>query len=374
MDKCVRCGADLPEGAKFCPACGRKQQRDSRRRNRGNGTGTAYQMPNKTWKAVVTLGYELDPEHHRKRRITRSKSGFRTKTEALEYLPELRKVESVPEEITFKALYDRWLPLHENKVSHSTMLCYQAAMNYYKPIWYAKMSEIKTAAMQECLDACGKGKRTQQNMKALGTLLFRYAAKNDIVKKDYATLLDVGGGTQEPREPFTEAELATMWKKQSKVRGLDLVLILCYTGFRLEEFLQLKGADLHKETTDGEDWWYFVGGEKTEAGRDRLVAISPKILPLVLPYRKPGYLFSLDGKKVSAAKFRADTYYPALEAAGLPRRVPHCCRHTYATLMKKVDNVSDRDKMQSIGHTSMSMTNHYTHADKKSQKRLAEAL
>lgn len=129
MDKCVRCGADLPEGAKFCPACGRKQQRDSRRRNRGNGTGTAYQMPNKTWKAVVTLGYELDPDHHRKRRITRSKGGFRTKTEALEYLPELRKVESVPEEITFKALYDRWLPLHENKVSHSTMLCYQAAMN-----------------------------------------------------------------------------------------------------------------------------------------------------------------------------------------------------------------------------------------------------
>jgi integrase len=67
-------------------------------------------------------------------------------------------------------------------------------------------------------------------------------------------------------------------------------------------------------------------------------------------------------------------YYPALEAAGLPKRVPHCCRHTYATLMKNVEGVSDKDKMASIGHTSMSMTNKYTHADKKSQKKLAEAL
>ena len=370
--KCIRCNTDLPDGAVFCPACGRKQTRDVRRRTRGNGTGTAFRLPNGTWRAVITVGYEI--EGKKKRRITRSRSGFKTKKEALDFLPELRKIEHVPEDITFKQLYDKWKPLHEDKVAHSTMLCYQAAMTYYKPIWYAKMSEIKTAAMQKCLDTCGKGKRTQQNMKALGTLLYRYASKNDIVEKDYAKLLDVGGATQGPREPFTDDELQTMWKKHSKVPGLDLVLILCYTGFRLEEFLQLKGADLHKETTDGETWWYFVGGEKTEAGRNRLVAISPKILPLILPYRKPGYLFSSDGKRVSAAKFRAETYYPALEAAGLPRRVPHCCRHTYATLMKKVDGVSAADKMQSIGHASMTMTNHYTHADKKSQKRLAEGL
>lgn len=369
---CIRCGADLPDGAAYCPACGRKQTRDARRRSRGNGTGTVYQLPNKTWKAVITIGYEI--QDGKKKRITRSKSGFRTKKDALEYIPELRKVEHVPEEITFKALYDRWFPLHESKVSHSTMLCYQAAMKYYKPIWYAKMSDLKTAALQECLDTCGQGKRTQQNMKALGTLLYRYAAKNDIVKKDYATLLDVGGETQGPREPFTEDELNIMWKKYKKIPNLDLVLILCYTGFRLEELLQLTGKDLHKEVTDGQEWWYFIGGEKTEAGKNRMVAVSPKILPLVLPYRKPGYLFSPDGKKLSAAKFRNDIYYPALEAAGLPKKVPHSCRHTYATLMKNVDGVSDRDKMQSIGHTSMTMTNHYTHADKASQKRLAEGL
>ena len=372
--KCIKCSADLPEGAAFCFVCGRKQTRDFHRRFRGNGTGTVYQLPNKTWKAVVTLGYEIDPDTMKVRRITRSRSGFRTKSEAVEFLPELKRMESVPEDITFKGLYDRWKPIHETKVSHATMLCYQAAMTYYKPIWYAKMSEIRTAAMQKCLDNCGKGKRTQQNMKALGTLLYRYAAKNDIVKKDYASLLDVGGATQGPREPFTDDELETMWSKYKEIQNLDLVLILCYTGFRLEELLQLQGKDLHKEITDGQEWWYFTGGEKTEAGRNRMVAVSPKILPLVLPYRKPGYLFSEDGKRISSKKFREEIYYPALEAAGLPRKVPHCCRHTYATLMKKVDGVSDRDKMQSIGHASMTMTNHYTHADKLSQKRLAEGL
>ena len=83
------------------------------------------------------------------------------------------------------------------------------------------------------------------------------------------------------------------WTPLPEVPDLDQVLILCYTGFRLDEFLSLKGADLHKEITDGQEWWYFVGGEKTEAGKNRLVALSPKIVPLVLPYRKVGYLFHL---------------------------------------------------------------------------------
>jgi integrase len=332
-------------------------------------------MSNKTWKAEVTLGYSVNEKTKKAKRITRAKGGFKTKKEALEYLPQLKaQPVQVPKDITFSQLYEKWLPAHEGKVGKSTMNCYKAAYKYYKPIWHVKMSELKTAGLQECLNSCGQGKRTQQNMKALGTMLYRYAAKDDLVTKNYAELLDVGGGTQEPREPFTEEELDIMWSKYPEVPNLDLVLILCYTGFRLEELLSLTDQDLHQETTDGETWWYFIGGEKTEAGKNRLVAISPRILPLVLNYQKTGYLFSENGKKVSAKKFREEMYYPALEAAGLPKRVPHCCRHTYATLMKNVEGVSDKDKMASIGHTSMSMTNKYTHADKKSQKKLAEAL
>lgn len=305
----------------------------------------------------------------------RKKRGFKTRKEAYEYLPTLAAIPAtMAKDLTFTQLYEKWLPVHEADVNPSTMNCYKAAYKHFEPIWFVRMSELRTEQMQECLDGCGKGKRTQENMKALATMLYSYADEHDLVTKNYAQFLRPGGGQQEPREPFTDAELQTMFAKVGEVPNLDMVLILCYTGFRLDEFLSLTGESLHHEIEpDGSEWYYFVGGEKTEAGRDRVVAISPKILPYVLARYQTGTMFP-GGKKVKATTFRNNFYYPALEAAGLPKRVPHCCRHTYATLMKNVETVSETDKLASIGHKSMDVTKKYTHADLQSQRRLAESL
>lgn len=153
---------------------------------------------------------------------------------------------------------------------------------------------------------------------------------------------------------------------------IELVLILCYTGFRLEEFLQLRDTDLHyDEIVKG---YYFIGGEKAEAGISRIVAVSPKILPYVQSWLKPGYIFSEDGsRKVQQKEFRNEWYYPALDAAGIRRLVPHCCRHTFATLMKEVD-APDADKAAMIGHTKIDMTYKYTHTDVKSSSNIAQKI
>ena len=35
---CIKCGKELPAGAAFCPACGKKQQKPKRKtKSRGNG-------------------------------------------------------------------------------------------------------------------------------------------------------------------------------------------------------------------------------------------------------------------------------------------------------------------------------------------------
>lgn len=341
-------------------------------KSRGNSTGSVYKLPNGTWCAAVTLGYQEMPDGSRKRR-TRKKSGFKTKREAQEYIPQLRVTPAgVNPDITFQRLYTEWSTYHSQTVSHATMNCYAAAYQYFKPVWFAKMRDLKTAALQTCLDACPKGKRTQENMKALGTMLYRYAMRDDVVTKNYAELLRVGGEKQQTREPFTSDELEKMRKAVGTVPKVELVLILCYTGFRLEEFLQLRDEDLHyDEIIQG---YYFVGGEKTDAGTDRIVAISPKILPYVQAWLKPGYIFSDDGtRKLQQKKFRNDWYYPALEAAGVRRLVPHCCRHTFATLMKEVD-APDSDKAAMIGHTKIDMTYKYTHTDVRSASNIAKQI
>ena len=85
--KCRKCHAEIPDGSKFCLKCGVKQEIRQNTKNRGNGQGSVYQLSNKKWIAVKVVGYQR--EDGKLRKITRSKSGFRTKKDALDYLPKL---------------------------------------------------------------------------------------------------------------------------------------------------------------------------------------------------------------------------------------------------------------------------------------------
>lgn len=103
---CRKCRTALPDGSKYCLSCGAKQDITRRPRSRGNGTGSVYQLPSKTWIAVRICGW-YTAEDGSIRRKTRSKSGFRTKKEALEYLPLLAvtPAQERSRHITYKELY-----------------------------------------------------------------------------------------------------------------------------------------------------------------------------------------------------------------------------------------------------------------------------
>ena len=68
---CKKCGAVLPDGAIFCPMCGRKQTRERSPKKRGNGQGTILELPNGKYQTVVTLGYYTDEDGKRHRRTRR---------------------------------------------------------------------------------------------------------------------------------------------------------------------------------------------------------------------------------------------------------------------------------------------------------------
>ena len=96
---------------------------------RGNGTGTVYRR-GKTWTAAKTLGYYVSED--KLHREVRTKGGFKTKREALEYLAILGR-EPATKARTFRQVYD--LCFRPNQASASTMGCYQAAMKWFKPVW-----------------------------------------------------------------------------------------------------------------------------------------------------------------------------------------------------------------------------------------------
>ena len=367
---CKKCKKEIPDESKFCNYCGTKQIRERTAKKRGNSQGTVYKDKNGTWIADFTIGWDDVDGVLRRRR--RKKRGFATKNEALAYLPNLKQ--DLPQQdmnVKFKDLYKKWMDRHAEKVTTSTINCYKSAYKYFSTLYYVEIAKIRTEHMQKCIDECPHGKRTKENMKALGTSLWKYAMQLDIVDRNYAEYLYIKKEEQSEKIAFSKEQLDIMWANVEKVPNIKYVLVLCYTGMRLSEML---GA-----MTDSydPDEGYFITGVKTDAGKNRVITISPKIRPFFAEFGQGKHLFT----ELSAKKFRLDLYYPALQALGLDALdekgdhiyTPHCCRHTFATLMKNVDAPAT-DKQKLIGHAKFEMTAHYTHTDIGSLKKITDNL
>lgn len=367
---CRKCKKDISEESKFCNHCGAKQQYDKSVRKRGTGLGSVFKDKNGTWIAECTIGW--DDNNGKLARVRRKKRGFATKAEALAYLPELRQ--ELPKQdmnVKFKDLYSKWLDGHTEKVTQSTINCYKSAYKYFSGLYYVEVAKIRTEHLQKCIDECPHGKRTKENMKALGTSLWRYAMQLDIVDRNYAEYIYIKKEEDAEKIAFSKDQLALMWKNVETVPNLKYVLLLCYTGMRISE---MTGA-LSENYNDEEG--YFVTGVKTDAGKNRTITISPKIRPFFSEFGKSKHLFT----ELSAKKFRNTVYYPALQAIDLDPLdeegehiyTPHCCRHTFATLMKNVP-APPTDKQKLIGHAKFEMTAHYTHTDIESLKRITDNI
>lgn len=369
---CRKCKKEIPEESKYCNLCGAKQIREKSASRRGSGQGTAFKDKNGKWVAECTIGW--DDEDGRLIRRSRRKRGFATKTEALAYIPLLKQ--NLPQQdmnVKFKDLYKKWMERHQEKVTQSTINCYKSAYKYFSPLYYVEVANIRTDHLQKCIDDCPHGKRTKENMKALGTSLWKYAMQHDIVDRNYAEYVYIRKEEKTEKTAFSKEQLDLMWEKVDQCPDLKYVLVLCYTGMRLGEMLGALTENYHPE--EG----YFIAGIKTEAGKDRIITISPKIKPFFSDFGQGTHLFT--GAGVAPKKFRSEIYYPALQSLGLDPlnedgthiNTPHICRHTFATLMKNVDAPAT-DKQKLIGHSKFEMTAHYTHTDLASLKKITDSL
>jgi integrase len=369
---CRKCKKEIPEDSKFCNLCGAKQVREKTVRKYGNGHGTVYKGSNGKWVAEVTLGWDESGDDKRRRK--RRKTGFDTKNDALAYIPSLRvELPKQDMKIKFKDLYAKWLERHAQNVTQSTINCYKAAYKHLSALYYAEVVSIRTEHLQLCVDRCPHGRRTKENMKALCTAVWRYAMQLDLVDRNYAEYIYIKKEEKAEKIAFSTEQLQTMWEQVDKLPNVKYILVLCYTGMRLNEMIDARTENYHKE--EG----YFITGSKTEAGKNRIITISPKLKPFFEKFGAGEYLFFT--KHMKQTTFRDNYFYPTLAALGMDQMdddgkhviTPHCCRHTFATLMKNID-APTTDKQKLIGHSSFEMTAHYTHTDITSLKNITDRL
>ena len=347
---------------------------DKRRtKSRANGTGTAYKRGN-TWTAVVVDGWHPSEDGTHKIPNYKTKGGFKTRRDALNFCPELRSGKKLKDEMKLSDVYSAWEQVHASRVK--SMANYKAAYAHFSVLHGTYIKDITAADLQTCIDACPAGKRTRQVMKVTAGLLWGFAKDSRWVSQDVTENLYTGKGHSVQRKPLTEKEIEAIRNAIGKYRYAEYIYCLCYLGFRPGEFLSLR-----KESylvMDGVEM--LTGGSKTEAGTDRIVVIPPQILDLVrsrlfVPGTDllfPQYVFSrnqkdaklLCFKQMTDAYFREDVFKPMMKALGIAEgKVPYSARHSYSDKLKRAEG-SDKAKAELMGHTDYAFTqSHYQSSD-----------
>lgn len=346
---CIKCRADLPDGALFCMLCGKKQTPEKRKhRKRANGTGTIYKMPgnrSKPWAAKrnnVFLG---------------SYKTYAEAQKALERITDATITEKY--NMTFTQVYEAWKPVQERKVTKSQMNCYATSYNNCPELHDLQFRKIRQSNFQNViirLEQSGKSKSTCEKMRQLFSQLSKWALAEEIIQVNHAQNLETIAKQLSTKEVLLQADIEAI--KKSENRGKNIVLVLLACGCRPNELFNVPLVNCYDD--------YFIGGSKTEAGRDRLIVISSVGLEAYQMLRKKAMankgqrlIDGFDGNR-DTHNFSKREFKELMAEIGRPEITMYSCRHTYITNAVR-SGVDQRALQQMVGHVDKETTKIYTH-------------
>ena len=322
---------------------------------RPNGSGSVTKLQGnrrKPWVARTRL-YRPDGSSYLK-----SIGCFATKTDAQKALLSPDNV--LNSNITFEGLYALWSEQHYRNVSVASVRGYTLAYKHCSALYGKRVADIRPAVLQGVINGIadtGMSHGTMILIKTFLGLLFRYAEENDITAKNYAKFIRLPQAEQKQREVFTDEEIETYRQDDSVTSRILLMLI--YSGMRIGELLAVKMDDIH--LSEG----YIIAGEKTEAGRNRVIPIHEAVKPYWNDFynnAENGILFRTEYGALSPDRYRKHLI-KLQQTLGLPQKSPHSARHTCASRLAK-EGVQPVVIQKILGHKSYAITAEtYTHID-----------
>lgn len=228
---CKKCRKEIPDGSIYCNYCGKKQETTKRKtRRRARGTGTIRYKPEYKNRPYVVFSPR-----------TTSGTGekyigcFKTAAEAQAALDSYFNSTHIDHSsLTLAQAYENWSSEHFESLTKSGEQGYKTAWRYLDSIAGRKMSELKTADYQRCVNECAKRFSRSQcaKIKQLCSQLCKYAAQNDIIDKNYAEYITLPKEVKKEKRIFTTSELEMLWEHSSD-RSVQVILFMIYTGFRI---------------------------------------------------------------------------------------------------------------------------------------------
>lgn len=354
MSNCIKCSTELPEGALYCHICGKKQITEQKKRSgrsRPNGTGSVYKR-GKTWECAVVLGYIVQDDGKLKA-IRPVKGGFKTKKEAMEYLPVLRQEQHrrVP---TLNDLWERFKDSKKyEKLSDSRKDKYRIAWNKLKSIWFIKIDLLTTFDLQSTVDANASTFYTARDLKDLLSKLYQMALPDQFVKSNLAEFIELPDLKAKKQEAFSSDEIAKLWTDYGNGNWwTGYILLMIYTGMMPGELLGCL-----KEQIDWDGKQIRGAGMKTKERKETPIVLADVIIPVLsdLCEHTPGEKLI----KINKDNFYT-VYYEVLERAGCRRLTPYSCRHTAATSLA-LENIPPSVIQKIMRHAKFSTTEKYIH-------------
>lgn len=197
-------------------------------------------------------------------------------------------------------------------------------------------ADLRHATLQKVVDDCRLKRSSKEIIVSLFKQMYKYAEIYELVDKNYAAHVSPNAPEDDEHGvPFSDNELRILWN-HSQDPIVEMLLIMCYSGFRIGE---IEGLSVDLENG------YFRGGIKTAAGKNRIVPIHSGIKDLVVCRLSNYGVLLPDGP----SNFRNDMY-ACLDALGIEKHTPHDCRHTFSSLCERY-GVAENDRKRMLGHS-----------------------
>lgn len=318
-------------------------------KTRGNGQGCAIRVRTGNWKAVAVIGYR---NGDLSKPIRRTKSGFATKTEALAYIPTLKKERKV-KKVTLADLYAGWSTSAMLKLSKSQQGKLQIAQKRLADVWHYDIAALTIDDLQEVVNSQTSTYYPARDMKVLLSHLYERACAQQNVHTNLAKYIELPPLEEQEQIPFNEKEITAFWKDYGNGNLFTgYILLMIYSGMMPGELIECK--------TDMIDWekqTIYGCGKKTKKRRSTPIIVADVILPVLdrLAASSPdGRLFP-HGKK-----YFYKCYENTINRCGARPLPPYSCRHTTATVLADIENNATVIK-EIMRHSKFDTTMHYIH-------------
>lgn len=216
-----------------------------------NGYGSVTKLSGtrrKPYMVRITTGKEYDPvkdDYIQKRTVL---GYYATKQEALTALADFQKnpYSITDVNVTVKELWDTIKDTV--KASDDRKKVYARTFDkYMTPISGMKVRQIRARHLQQIIDDCKAGYSVKSNIRSVMHHMFRYAAQNDIIDKDYTDYIKFEQEqTILQREIYTDEEVKKLWA-YSDQEEYAFTLVLLHQGMRIKEFMELSPEDIDLE-------------------------------------------------------------------------------------------------------------------------------